>query len=68
MFAFTAGFVTRRRKKSLVWFARQSYARRCDTRQGGLAPSAAMRRQCRLKYCTARSCFSAAARDLKVPR
>src|SRR5829696_8461403 len=24
--------------------------------------------QCRLKYCTARSCFSAAARDLKVPR
>src|ERR1700675_4920893 len=24
--------------------------------------------QCRLKYCTARSCFMAAARDLKVPR
>src|SRR5579872_6895398 len=24
--------------------------------------------QCRLKYCTSRSCFSAAARDLKVPR
>jgi len=25
-------------------------------------------RQCRLKYCTARSCFSAALRDLNVPR
>src|SRR5258708_29678979 len=24
--------------------------------------------QCRLKYCTSRSCFSAPARDLKVPR
>src|ERR1700712_4728567 len=31
-------------------------------------PAGSTAAQCRLKYCTSRSCFSAAARDLKVPR
>src|SRR5450432_2870514 len=37
-------------------------------RQFKAAAVGGRRAQCRLKYCTSRSCFSAAARDLKVPR
>src|SRR5580704_11190684 len=56
------------RDDALATTAKLEVRRPLHRPSGGPPPPEDEGRQCRLKYCTARSCFSAAARLSKVPR